>query len=75
MYTNVLFVVQYSGKDRILPFLFLFMRLPCWPAEWKYSNYSFPGCPLHRAGRALSDAALLPNVKRSWHIDGQQGRS
>ena len=63
MYANVIFVVHYSLKDRSWTISFPFMRLPCWPAEWRYSNYSFPGCPLPYTGCAFNDAALLPSVK------------
>lgn len=45
MYANVIFVVHYSLKDRSWTISFPFMRLPCWPAEWRYSNYSFPRPP------------------------------
>lgn len=45
MYANVIFVVHYSLKDRSWTISFPFMRLPCWPAEWRYSNYSFPRLP------------------------------
>lgn len=58
MYANVIFVVHYSPKDRSWTISFPFMRLWCWPAEWRYSNYSF----LYTGG-ASSEAAPLPSVK------------
>lgn len=58
MYANVIFVVHYSLKDRSWTISFPFMRLSCWPAEWRYSNYSF----LYTGG-AFSEAAPLPSVK------------
>lgn len=76
MYANVIFVVHYSPKDRSWTISFPFMRLPCWPAEWRYSNYSFP--PAARCPALGVFSAMLHRCqvwKRSWHIAGQQRRS
>ena len=58
MYANVIFVVHYSLKDRCWTISFPFMRAPCWPAEWRYSNYHSlcTGC-------AFNDGAPLPSVE------------
>lgn len=73
MYANGIFWAYYSLKDRSWTVSFPFMRLLCWPAQWRYGNYRFLGCPILGVRSVMLLCCQL--WKRSRHIAGQQGTS